>query len=59
VGEAAVVVVAAAPHREEAFAAARWCIDAVKERAPIWKFETWSEGADWSECAHQLGPAGT
>lgn len=58
VGELAVVVVAAAPHREEAFAAARWCIDAVKEGAPIWKFETWSEGSAWSECAQPLGPTG-
>ncbi|MCU1491473.1 MAG: molybdopterin synthase large subunit MoaE [Acidimicrobiaceae bacterium] len=55
VGEAAVVVIASAPHREEAFAAARWAIDAVKERAPIWKYETWSGGEGWSEDDHAVG----
>lgn len=57
VGEVAVVVLAAAPHREEAFGAARWCIDTLKQTVPIWKFETWADGAAWSECDHPLsGP---
>ena len=37
VGEAAVVVACAGAHREEAFAACRYLIDSVKDRAPIWK----------------------
>ena len=45
VGEIAVVVAAAAPHRAEAFAAARFAIDALKERAPIWKEEHYRDGA--------------
>ena len=45
--EAAVVVVVSAPHRGEAFEAARWCIDTVKETVPIWKKEQWADGADW------------
>ncbi len=40
-GEAAVVVVASAPHRDEAFAAARLAIDATKASVPIWKREAW------------------
>jgi molybdopterin synthase catalytic subunit len=36
-GKAAVLVAVAGVHREEAFAACRFVIDAVKERAPIWK----------------------
>lgn len=48
VGEASVAVVVSAPHRDEAFAAARYCIDAVKESVPIWKREEWDGGADWS-----------
>jgi len=41
VTEAAVVVVASAPHRDEAFAAARLAIDATKASVPIWKREAW------------------
>lgn len=47
-GEAAVLVVASAPHRGEAFEAARFLIDETKARAPIWKKETWAGGHDWS-----------
>ncbi len=45
--EVAVVVVAAAPHRPDAFEAARFGIDALKASAPIWKKESWSEGESW------------
>jgi molybdopterin synthase catalytic subunit len=45
VTEAAVVVAASAPHREEAFAAARLAIDATKASVPIWKREAWGTGA--------------
>jgi len=41
VTDAAVVVVASAPHRDEAFAAARLAIDATKACVPIWKREAW------------------
>ena len=54
VGEASVVVAASAPHREEAFAAARFCIDTLKATAPIWKREAWEDGEDWSTCAHPV-----
>lgn len=39
VGESSVVVAVSAPHRQEAFEAARYCIDTLKETAPIWKRE--------------------
>lgn len=39
IGESAVVVAVSAPHRHEAFEAARFCIDTLKETAPIWKKE--------------------
>jgi molybdopterin synthase catalytic subunit len=48
VGEVSVAVAVSCPHRAEAFAAARFAIDAVKDRVPIWKKdngETWIEGA--------------
>ena len=49
--EASVLVVASAPHRTEAFAAARFCIDTLKATVPIWKRETWSGGVDWGSDA--------
>ncbi len=39
VGEVAVVVGVSAPHRAEAFAAARYLIDTLKREVPIWKTE--------------------
>jgi molybdopterin synthase catalytic subunit len=48
VGESSVVVVAASPHRDTAFEAARYCIDTLKATVPIWKRETWDGGDDWS-----------
>ena len=54
VGEVSVVVVASAPHRAEAFDAARFGIDSVKTTVPIWKRETWDGGEDWSRCDHPV-----
>ena len=58
VGESSVVVVASAPHRPEAFEAARYCIDTLKATVPIWKRETWEGGEDWGLSAHDIGEAG-
>jgi molybdopterin synthase catalytic subunit len=54
IGEAAVVVAASAPHRREAFEAARWCIDTVKETVPIWKRERWADGEAWGSDAQPV-----
>jgi molybdopterin synthase catalytic subunit len=54
IGESSVVAVVSAPHRAEAFAAARYAIDALKESAPIWKHEVWADGADWGTGAHDV-----
>ncbi|MEY2451753.1 MAG: molybdopterin synthase catalytic subunit [Acidimicrobiaceae bacterium] len=54
VGESAVVVAVSAPHRDEAFVAARFCIDAVKASVPIWKHETWSGGEAWGSDVQEL-----
>jgi molybdopterin synthase catalytic subunit len=45
--EAAVVVAVSAPHRPEAFDAARYAIDTLKETVPIWKREFWAKESDW------------
>ncbi len=47
VGETAVVIAAAAPHRAEAFLACQAAIDRLKERVPIWKKEVSEDGAVW------------
>jgi molybdopterin synthase catalytic subunit len=47
VGEAAVVIVAAAPHRTEAFEACRFAIDTLKQTVPIWKKEIATDGEYW------------
>ena len=47
IGEVAVIVAAAAPHRAEAFAACRFAIDSLKERVPIWKKEFATDGEYW------------
>lgn len=44
VGEAAIRVAVAAPHRREAFAAAEWIVDQVKHRVPVWKKEAFADG---------------
>lgn len=44
VGEASIVIAAAAPHRAEAFDACRFVIDEVKVRVPIWKREFLDDG---------------
>jgi molybdopterin synthase catalytic subunit len=52
--ESAVVVAVSAPHRDEAFLAARFGIDAIKASVPIWKHETWDGGESWGTDAQEL-----
>ncbi|EAQ76873.1 molybdenum cofactor biosynthesis protein MoaE [Blastopirellula marina] len=56
IGEASVVVAASSAHREAAFLAAKWLIDTLKEEAPIWKRENWSDGS--TEWVHPGLPTG-
>lgn len=53
-GESAVLVAVSAPHRQDAFEAARFCIDTLKETAPIWKRETWKSGSAWGTDAREI-----
>jgi molybdopterin synthase catalytic subunit len=46
--EPSVAVAVSAPHRGDAFDAARYCIDTLKETAPIWKQEHWDAGSAWA-----------
>jgi MoaE-MoaD fusion protein len=56
-GEASVAIVACAPHRDAAFAAARYAIDETKARAPIWKAERFEDGHVWIGEPAREGPA--
>ncbi len=46
-GEMIMMVATAAPHRKDAFEAASFLMDYLKSRAPFWKREITSSGADW------------
>lgn len=46
VGDLAVVVAAACPHRGEAFDACRRLIDELKSRVPIWKHQAFADGGE-------------
>jgi molybdopterin synthase catalytic subunit len=45
-GEASIAIVAAAPHRAQAFEACRYVIEAVKHRVPVWKKELRADGSE-------------
>lgn len=48
VGEASVAIVAAHPHRDEAYAASRYVIEQIKVRLPVWKREAYVDGGrEW------------
>ena len=47
IGETSIFIVAAAPHRAEAFEACRYAIDTLKHTVPIWKKEVFEGGEMW------------
>jgi len=49
VGETSVLIVVASAHRAQAFDACRWLIDTLKKTVPIWKKETFVDGAVWAD----------
>ena len=51
IGEASVVIIAASPHRADAFSACRYAIERVKQVAPVWKHEHFVGGDVWIEGA--------
>jgi len=47
-GEASIAIAVSCPHRPQAFDAARWLIDTIKQDVPIWKRENWEDGTtEW------------
>jgi molybdopterin synthase catalytic subunit len=49
IGEASVVIAAAAAHRAESFQVCRYAIERVKQIAPVWKHEFFEDGEAWVE----------
>jgi len=47
IGDTSVVIALSAAHREEVFDAVRYAVSRLKEVAPIWKKEVWTDGAEW------------
>ena len=48
IGEISVAIAVSSPHRAEAFAAARFVIEEIKKRLPVWKREHYVDGdANW------------
>ena len=57
IGDCAVWVGVTAAHRDDAFRACRYIIDALKHRLPIWKKEHYADGtAEWVNCQHAAAP---
>jgi len=48
IGETSVLIIVASAHRAAAFEACRWLIDTLKKTVPIWKKETFVDGAVWA-----------
>ncbi|SMO52729.1 molybdenum cofactor biosynthesis protein MoaE [Ruegeria faecimaris] len=46
-GDRIMMVATAAPHRKDAFEAAEYLMDYLKSRAPFWKKEITTAGAEW------------
>jgi molybdopterin synthase catalytic subunit len=47
IGEMAVLIGVATPHRADAFEACRYIIDTIKQTVPIWKKEIFTDGEVW------------
>jgi molybdopterin synthase catalytic subunit len=59
VGDIAVAVVAAAPHRADAFDACRYVIEELKKRVPVWKKEMFVDGTvEWVDPTAGAGAQG-
>ncbi|NBB31498.1 molybdenum cofactor biosynthesis protein MoaE [Cellulophaga sp. BC115SP] len=49
IGDVAVVIAVATPHRAASFEACQWLIDTLKQVVPIWKKEVYDNGEEWLE----------
>jgi molybdopterin synthase catalytic subunit len=47
IGDTAVIIAVATPHRADSFAACQYMIDTLKQTVPIWKKEIFEDGEIW------------
>jgi MoaE-MoaD fusion protein len=47
IGETSVLIVVSSAHRAQAYEASRWLIDTLKKTVPVWKKESFEDGAVW------------
>jgi molybdopterin synthase catalytic subunit len=59
IGDASVVVVVAAPHRDTAFPACQEALELIKSTVPVWKREHRTDGARWVDARHGAHDAAT
>ena len=58
-GEISVAIACAHPRRAAAFEAARWIIEELKRRVPIWKLEHYADGTrEWVDPTRTVSQAG-
>jgi molybdopterin synthase catalytic subunit len=62
VGEVSLAIGVSSRHRDESYLASRWIIEEIKERAPVWKKEFYSDGeSEWLKghalCQHKPAAA--
>jgi molybdopterin synthase catalytic subunit len=57
IGDASVVVVVAAPHRDTAFPACQEALELIKSTVPVWKREHTADGAHWVDARHGVTEA--
>ena len=59
IGEIAVAVAVSSPHRAESFDGARYVMEELKRRLPVWKHEAYADGdAAWVEGTEPMGAGG-
>jgi molybdopterin synthase catalytic subunit len=58
VGEVSVAIAVSTPHREQAFAAARYVIEQIKVRLPVWKHEHYVDTGESRWLDGAVPPAG-
>lgn len=51
IGETAIFIAVAAPHRKAALEGCSYAIERIKEILPVWKKEVWDGGEEWIEGA--------
>jgi MoaE-MoaD fusion protein len=54
VGDASVLVVVTAPHRDAAFPACQEALELIKRTVPVWKREYRTDGARWVDARHRV-----